>query len=188
MSKFSHSELNIILLDPREKEFFSNFRRLFLAYLTEEFRIRPGESHLQTLYEELQAEQESGQLHILLFFVSVSDTSISDRSGQTNADASDVPGFCILRPASDHFLIRDYYIRPEYRQNGLGRAFFRMLCTHSPEYSGKPFHLISSPEALPFWQALGFRPLSPYQTGSEKAAAPSDYLLFLTPDTAVSFS
>jgi ribosomal protein S18 acetylase RimI-like enzyme len=71
---------------------------------------------------------------------------------------ADVVGYALYRPEVDHVYLRQFYVRPEYRRRGFGRAALEWLGRNA--WSGTPRLridvLVGNVQALAFWRAAGF--------------------------------
>jgi GNAT superfamily N-acetyltransferase len=67
-------------------------------------------------------------------------------------------GYTLFRREPEYVYLRQFYVRPERRRCGLGRAAINWLCQHV--WNGARVRLevlIGNAVALSFWRAVGFR-------------------------------
>ena len=142
------ANITVIKLDHWDTDYSRPFYEMLCAYLMEDFGLRPGKEHLEQLYENIRTELDLSHIfvHLLLAWQLPVGFCIS------LLDTEDRP-LCI-RPG--YGFIRDYYIRPSFRRQALGTAFFHQLCEYYRSLHAKGIYLLSSPDTFPFWTSLGF--------------------------------
>ena len=59
--------------------------------------------------------------------------------------------------------VMEYYVKPEYRRNGYGKAMFRRLEQHFSGHGVKRMYLNTTASAEAFWKAMGFVPTDEIQ-------------------------
>ncbi|MBY9078392.1 GNAT family N-acetyltransferase [Paenibacillus sp. HN-1] len=71
-------------------------------------------------------------------------------------------GYSLIRHHSVPLYIRHFFIRREYRRQGLGREAFRVLTSHLHTDNLDVEAMFWNEQALGFWRSLGFKEKSVY--------------------------
>ena len=83
----------------------------------------------------------------------------SEYKGYVFEEVGLVIGYCVYREEDRFFYIRQFYIKPEFRRNGLGRQAFELL----RKKVWKNRHLlrldvlVKNIGGIRFWRAVGFK-------------------------------
>lgn len=72
--------------------------------------------------------------------------------------ANEVVGYVLFRHETDHIYIRQFFIVPEHRRHGLGRAAIDWLRRHDWDGAGRLRLdvLVGNERGIAFWRAVGF--------------------------------
>ncbi|WP_084065009.1 GNAT family N-acetyltransferase [Paenibacillus stellifer] len=74
----------------------------------------------------------------------------------------EITGYSLIRHHSNPLYIRHYFIRREYRRQGLGREAFLVLTGHLQTDKLDVEAMFWNERALSFWRSLGFKERSVY--------------------------
>lgn len=83
-----------------------------------------------------------------------------DYEGTIFRDGERVAGYALYRREDELYYLRQFYICPEFRGQGLGRACFERLRREvfPPELELSLSVLATNPNGAAFWAALGLKP------------------------------
>lgn len=72
---------------------------------------------------------------------------------------ADVVGYALYRTEPDHLYLRQFFIRPEFRRRGIGRAAVRWLTQHAWRHHSRIRLdvLTTNSAAQAFWRSVDFR-------------------------------
>jgi GNAT superfamily N-acetyltransferase len=70
-----------------------------------------------------------------------------------------VAGYALFRSEPDHIYLRQFFVRPEFRRQGFGRAAMEWLVANAWNKTARIRIevLAGNAEGIAFWSALGFR-------------------------------
>ena len=74
------------------------------------------------------------------------------------AESGQLVGYALYRQEPEHVYLRQFFVEPEYRRRGLGRAAIEWL--HENAWNGGRVRLdvlVGNAVGLAFWRAVGFR-------------------------------
>ena len=72
--------------------------------------------------------------------------------------AENVYGYALFREEADYTYLRQFYVKREYRRQGIGRTAMDWLCQYIWN-DGRPIRvevLVVNPAGLAFWKSVGF--------------------------------
>jgi GNAT superfamily N-acetyltransferase len=74
-------------------------------------------------------------------------------------DAGEAVGYALFRREPDHVYLRQFFVRPDHRRRGVGRAAIEWLQRHAwgLETRVRVEVLVGNAAGIAFWRAVGFR-------------------------------
>ncbi len=145
-------ELKFIQLQKENEEHYKLFESLMIPYnkeLDEHKNIVTPEDFVLKLTRGMLNMQGPYDRHLELFYDN--ENLIGFLYGKVDHEKH--KGF--IKPGYGY--IMEFYVKPEFRHKGYGKAMFERLEDHFASYGTKMMYLTADPvTGKPFWEAMGF--------------------------------